>query len=202
MKLCWGESQIILEHCFHWEVGGETDDCGEMKSSRFLVGRMVGSAPNYGIVHSPQEWTEAALAHLARRSQVLAYSLQLWTPFLPIWALPSTPSLPGNMPSFPTPSLHSSFPQCGYSSSLRDGKNGIWEGRGVKNPLLCDSIYATLLFYYLQGSDFWIQKPGRDSLLKCFQRATFLPEWRVRNVCLLYEEWGTGRAKVGRKTHG
>lgn len=40
----------MLEHCPHWEVGGEVGNCGEVKSSPFPVGRMAGRALNYGIV--------------------------------------------------------------------------------------------------------------------------------------------------------
>lgn len=49
---------------------------------------------------------EGNLTHFARRSQVLAYGLQLWVPFFSTWALPLGPCQPGNIPSFPAPSLH------------------------------------------------------------------------------------------------
>ena len=74
-----------------------------------------------------------------------------------------------------------SAPSMWILSSLRDGNSGIWEGRGVDNPLLCGPLYATLLFYYLHSSDFWIQKPGRHSLLKCFhgQLSSLSEEYRM-----------------------
>lgn len=193
-----GESQTISEHCPLWEIGEESDIYGKVKSLLFPVGRMAGRALNYDIVQGPQSGKKLALTHLPSVDTCFAAR----APFLPTWALPDAPCQPGNMPSFPTPSLHSPLPQCGYLSSPKDGGSGIWRLRGVENPLLCDPIYSTLLFYYLQGSDFWIQKKEETLFSNVFNRhlSCLSEEFRMSGSCM--KSGGGEEAKREGKTHG
>ena len=87
---------------------------------------------------------------------------------------------------FPCPFSPFFLPQSGHLFSLRDRGSDIWGGKGVENPLLCDPIYP---HSSLRVSGFWIQKPGKNSLFKCFQLPPFSPEWKVQNV------WGVGHEK-------